>query len=465
MEGMNTNDPTSREEPLGFESVIILAGFFVRSVRRHRKVAAIAAGTTFFVSVVALLAMPPVFRSEGRILTHTAYFIPALASPTRSVPWQSQTSTIGALEIIRSRENFLKVIDESNMAERWAATRTRMGRIVDGLRSLFFGPLEGEQLQDALISILEKATLPNIEGDVISISIDWNDAEVARLVAEKSLKVFLDRRQNAEVSEIEDTVKILERNLEGSKPALAAAESNLRQVMAARGALRPMPRPAPAPTPAKNPAAGELAERRSRMGKLQAEFNSRIQRAQEKVDKLRESLGPSHPDMISAIRELDEATRPTDEMQQLQAEIMRSELEMSHTGGGEPDTMPADLQLALGVAAANRTDPAIEQASTDYKRARESYDEFKRRLSDARLELQTTKAAFGYRYIVTQPPLKPLKAIKPRPPVVLAGGLFASLVMGLLFAVFYDLRSRKVVESWMVERMAHVHLLGEIEEP
>jgi hypothetical protein len=463
---VSTTNPenTTHEEPLGFESILIIAGFLLRSVRRHPKAAAIGASATFLCAVLALLTMAPVFRSEGRILTHMAYFIPALASPTRSVPWQSQHATTGAIEVIRSRENYVKVINEAHLAERWASTRTRTGKILDSVRTLVLGPLEGEQLTDALVSILEKATLPYIDNDVISISIDWNDAETARLLAEASMKVFLERRQNSDISEIEDTVKILERNLESSRPILAAAENNLRQVLASRGQLRRAPAPRPViPVAGANPAVvAGLAEKRARLGKLHAEFESRIARAQEKVDRLRESIGPSHPDMISAVRDLEDASRPSEEMNQLQAEAMRLEIEMSHSGAAA-DPLPPDINIDVG--GGTRVDPAVEQAMADYRRAREAYDDFKRRLSDTRIEMQTTKAAFSYRYIITQPPLKPAKAIKPRPPMVLGAGFVASLVMGLLIAVLVDLRTKKVVESWMVERIAHVPLLGEIDEP
>jgi len=463
---VSTSNPeaTTHEEPLGFESILIIGGFLVRSVRRHPKAAALGAAATFFMAVMALITMPPVFRAEGRILTHMAYFIPALASPTRSVPWQSQHATTGAVEVIRSRENYVRVINEANLAQRWAETRTRTGKILDGVRTMVLGPLEGEQLMDALVSILEKATLPYIDNDVISISIDWNDAETARVLAEASMKVFLERRQSGEISEIEDTVKILERNLESSRPNLAAAENNLRSVLASRGQLRRVATPRPV-----MPAAGTsptivagLAEKRARLGKLQAEFESRIARAQEKVDRLRESIGPSHPDMISAVRELEDASRPTEEMNQLQAETMRLEIDMNHAAGAA-DPLPPDIVVDVG--GGNRMDPAVEQAVADYRRAREAYDDFKRRLSDARVEMQTTKAAFNYRYIITQPPLKPAKAIKPRPPMVLGAGFVAALFMGLLMAVLVDLRTKKVVESWMVERIAHVPLLGEIDEP
>lgn len=458
-------DATTHEEPLGFESILIIAGFLVRSVRRHPKAAALGAAATFLMAVLALITMPPVFRSEGRILTHMAYFIPALASPTRSVPWQSQHATTGAVEVIRSRENYVRVINEVNLAKRWAETRTRTGKILDAVRGLVLGPLEGEQLIDALVSILEKATLPYIDNDVISISIDWNDAETARVLAEASMKVFLERRQSGEISEIEDTVKILERNLEGSRPNLAAAENNLRAVLASRGQLRRVPTPRPVvPVASASPTVvAGLAEKRARLGKLQAEFESRIARAQEKVDRLRESIGPSHPDMISAVRELEDASRPSEEMNQLQADTMRLEIEMNHAAGGAADPLPPDIVMDVG--GANRVDPAVEQAMADYRRAREAYDDFKRRLSDARVEMQTTKAAFSYRYIITQPPLKPAKAIKPRPPMVLGAGFVAAMFMGLLIAVLVDLRTKKVVESWMVERIAKVPLLGEIDEP
>jgi uncharacterized protein involved in exopolysaccharide biosynthesis len=451
---------THRDEPLGFDSVLMLAGFLVRSLRRHPLIAAGGAALTLVAAVVALAVMPRIYRSEGRVLTRTAYYIPALVSSLRFVvPFGANRGTTGAIEVIRSRESLEKVVTRSQLAERWVANRGGLRRMMDAAFTLVFGPPDADALRDGLISMLEKRLYPGIDNDVIVFAVEWNDADTARLLVETAIAVFLDGRQNAELSELEDTVKLLERNLASARQPLQAAENNLRAVLTSRGAIRRVVPKRPPTAKPSNPILAELTEKRARVAKIQAEYDSRLAKAQEKMARLQESLGPSHPDMLQAAREVEEASRPPEELTQAQAETLRAELDLNR---GDAQPFPADLEFTV---TGTQVDPAVEQAAAEYRRARESFDQLRDRLADARVEAQTTKAAFQYRYIITQPPDRPNKPVKPRAIVVIGAGFAASIFVGLILALFFDLRTRRVIEAWMIDRIAGVPLLGEIEQP
>ena len=92
------------------------------------------------------------------------------------------------------------------------------------------------------------------------------------------------------------------------------------------------------------------------------------------------------------------------------------------------------------------------------------YNSFLDRIEGARLELDSARAAFKYRYTVLVPVQQPRGPIKPKPKLVLGASVIAGLVLALLSAAFVDLRSRRLIESWQVERALKVPLLGEIRE-
>jgi uncharacterized protein involved in exopolysaccharide biosynthesis len=83
------------------------------------------------------------------------------------------------------------------------------------------------------------------------------------------------------------------------------------------------------------------------------------------------------------------------------------------------------------------------------------------RIEGARMELDTVKAAFKYRYSIITPPLMPKKPLKPNPLLVIAAGLLGGAMFAVFGAVVVDLRSGKVLERWQIERVLGVPVVSE----
>ena len=77
---------------------------------------------------------------------------------------------------------------------------------------------------------------------------------------------------------------------------------------------------------------------------------------------------------------------------------------------------------------------------------------------------EVASAAFDYRYIITVPPLRPKRHVKPKAAVIFGGGFFVALVLGLFAAFFADLMSRRVLESWQVQESSGLPVLGTVKE-
>jgi capsular polysaccharide biosynthesis protein len=86
------------------------------------------------------------------------------------------------------------------------------------------------------------------------------------------------------------------------------------------------------------------------------------------------------------------------------------------------------------------------------------------RLDNAQVEKDAARAGFGYRYIVTLPPVFPRRPEKPQTSKVMVGALVAALALAALMALLADLRSRRVLETWQIERLLGLRVLGELDE-
>jgi uncharacterized protein involved in exopolysaccharide biosynthesis len=95
----------------------------------------------------------------------------------------------------------------------------------------------------------------------------------------------------------------------------------------------------------------------------------------------------------------------------------------------------------------------------------EKYDTLLDRINSARIELDTARAAFKYRYSVIRPPQLPKRPEKPKVPLVIAAGVLAAMTLAVLAAALSDLRSGRILEPWQVERALELEVLGQVPRP
>ena len=81
----------------------------------------------------------------------------------------------------------------------------------------------------------------------------------------------------------------------------------------------------------------------------------------------------------------------------------------------------------------------------------------------ARIELAVSQAAFKYRYSVIRPAQVPRDPVRPNLKLVASAGVFASMLLALTAVVGQDLLSRRIFESWQVERRLGLPVMGSID--
>jgi hypothetical protein len=110
-------------------------------------------------------------------------------------------------------------------------------------------------------------------------------------------------------------------------------------------------------------------------------------------------------------------------------------------------------------------DPRITYARSRLKIATTNYEEMLDRLEGARIELETARAAFKYRYTVTAPPQFPKRPRSPNVPLILVGGVILAGMLALFVVTALDVAGGKFVEAWQVERSLGLRVLGQVRAP
>jgi uncharacterized protein involved in exopolysaccharide biosynthesis len=90
------------------------------------------------------------------------------------------------------------------------------------------------------------------------------------------------------------------------------------------------------------------------------------------------------------------------------------------------------------------------------------YQDLLMRIDAARIELDTARAAFKYRYSVVSPALTPRKPISPNVMLIILGGLIGAIVCAFIASTLLDLRGGRLIEAWQVEAQLGIPVLAEL---
>jgi len=455
-----------------------IARFAGRAVLRRRRLALLVFVATVVLSIVFLQLVPKLYMVESRILTFQSLLLPALISPRRAVPQGHDNPTRGAVEMLKSRQSLTAIVDDADLVGTWSETRGLVGKLKDSVRATLLGPPDSDDLRMALVELLDDRFIVYVEGDVLVTRIEWHDPNVALRVAEAANRRFLDMKRESDLSEVRETLTILEARVRDTQNEVDRARNAFDAVAkksSGRGEGGAIPmrtiqvKRAPPPEDAVTVTHRETLEREleqlsREIQRVDQAHQRRADEARATLTKLRESLGPGHPDIQEAVRVVEERTVPPDELLRYRAKESELKGEIAKLTGSPREEVVETIRVpdrsAMSSATELSMNPELTTAEEDLRDRILRHNEALTRLEMAQTELVTARASFNYRYMITQPPLLPKRHIKPKVPVVIGGGIMGGLVLALLAALIADLLSRRVVESWQIEVEAGIPVLG-----
>lgn len=121
-------------------------------------------------------------------------------------------------------------------------------------------------------------------------------------------------------------------------------------------------------------------------------------------------------------------------------------------------------------AAVERAREQPEDSSTEMLRERLrtsmfKYNQLLERIDGARIELDTARAAFKYRYSVVRPAALPKKPLKPNAALLIAAGVVGGIFLAFFGCAATDLRRGRVLERWQLERSLGLPVLAVVSRP
>jgi uncharacterized protein involved in exopolysaccharide biosynthesis len=474
------------DDVLGFADGRLAAGFVLRGLRRHWRLAAGVFGVGVAATVAAFLALPRTYHTEVKLLAQRNLVMPALGNPRRTVPADSDAPTRLAAETVMKRDNLISVIRATRLVEEWDRTRASVLKLKDRiLRPVVGAPTEDDKLE-ALIGTLRKKVYVLADEGTVTIGIDWPDAATAGRIAERMQQNFLEERHASEVSSIADAISILEGHAAAVRATIESAAGEARRSPAPTSA-RARPRRAPAAPPSRTAAAPPsdpavvplqvlLEAKRRAIADLEEFRQRRLTELHTLLAEQQKTYGPSHPAIADTKRSIEAVSGESPQIAALKQE--EADLLNQIRGRSAPEAAAAAPAGEVGAAPAGssprsaadgrRYEPAPEPlpgyAQSRVKSATAEYEDLLERLEGARIELDTARAAFKYRYGVISPAQAPKRPVRPGP-AFLAIGLVLAVFAAVAAAVLADVGRGRIAESWQVERFMGLEVLGEVTRP
>ena len=97
--------------------------------------------------------------------------------------------------------------------------------------------------------------------------------------------------------------------------------------------------------------------------------------------------------------------------------------------------------------------------------ASSKYEDLLMRIDAAKIELDTARAAFKYRYSVVRPASVPRKPSKPNMPLLVALTFVLALALATVVGAALDWWRGVAVEAWQLERAWGLKVLSQVKLP
>jgi uncharacterized protein involved in exopolysaccharide biosynthesis len=446
-------------------------GFVLAAPRRHPLLAAAALIGCAALGWSSLVLLPRTYRAEVTLLAERNLVMAALGNPGRQIPREADTPTRGVAGKILARASLVTLLQQNGLVDAWEKSRAPLPRVKDRVKAWLLGERSPREKEDVLVGILEdRLSVKTPEGTIV-IAVEWPEPLMAAKIVDAAQRNFVEARHAEEIAAITETLGILEAHADRARQQVDAA---LAQVQRAGRGIRPVPVAVPIAAELTVEEPREVTQLRSALVGVQRAIEDLEQSRRRRLADLQAELAqqlstyaPAHPAVLNARQAIEALSAESPQT----AALRRQERDLATalaSGSGHAPRLPAPgVGASAGLdpftlGGAVKIDDLLEYARSQLRSSQSRYQELLGRIEGARIELDTTRAAFKYRYGVIRPAEVPESAESPNTALTLLGGLLAGILLAVAAPAALDLSRGRVMAGWQVEHALDLPVLGSI---
>lgn len=456
------------------------ASYVTRALRRNPGVVVVLMTATLLGAALVAWLLPDRYKVEARLLAQRDDVIAMLSNPGRPVlSGEMNPASRTVSDMVVRRDNLLSIIRQTNLLQHWRTRRPALLKAKDWL--VFRRQLDDEELTEVLVGTLEKRIVATAEeGGVITVSVIWDDPEMATKLTQTALDNFIESRNVNEMAVVGESIALLEQRLGEAQKGMEEALSGAKAVPRAPGRVTvpgegPRAPRAVAETVELARLRGEIAAKRRAMDELVTFRDRKVAEMQAELAQQRAVYSESHPVVANLRRSIEALGADSPQLIEQRREVAELEARYVQRGGsaatleglpiprgasGAPGAASSTSLLAAALGGSSR-DPSEEYARSRMAAAIVRYYSLADRLEAARIERDAARAGIKFRYVVVKPPLLPRQSqtASYKGLLILAGVLAAPLI-AVLAALGLELRRGRIVQRWQVERTLGLPVLA-----
>lgn len=450
-------------------------GFGLHALGRHWLAAAFTFLAILGAGGLALVILPRNYSAETKLLAQRNIVMPVLSNPQRRLPSESDTPTRQASEVIINHANLESIVKTTDLARQWREHRAPLTRARDFISERLSHPPTMEEQVGALVWLLSRRLRVVTADGTVTISIYWPDGDMAYRILNTAQENFVEQRHTEELALISESIGILEQHAtevhDGIRSTLDSMAKERKQIVPAEQTpLTAVFRRAAPPSREALAVQSRMAVVQRTIADLEQFRNRRLAELQASLADQRNTYGPAHPQIESTQQLIRGLMTDSPQLVQLRREELELRNQLATLGAEATPAAPSNADPVLAAAAIRSLDrlrvDSLLGEKQQYERARlrisiREYEDLLDRLEGARIELQTARAAFKYRYGVLMPPEVPQSPTSPKPVIVVMGSLMLGVCLAFSVSVALDLLGGRVLERWQVERQLGLPVLGD----
>lgn len=436
------------------------AGFVLRSPRRHPTLAAASFALVAAVAAASSLVLPDVYQVQTSIL--------ALRNPAILGGAEWDAPTRAARQTVLRRDNLTRLCDEVDLVDRHIKGRSPAGRFRAWLMAaLTRTEPTREEVREALVDTLEARLWVAVSTEgTVTIGVHWPNKQMAYDIVDAAAQNFLEARHASESADLGESISVLEGRAAKLQQTLDARVEELEK----RQRQHPRRRRVAASSGIQKDAelariASALAAKRQALVDLEEFRRRRTEELRSQLFQKETVYADRHPEVLAARQSIAAMSQPSSQIEALRAEARALEREFASRGGRLEATAGGTVRSFVGDPLELRPQESEDvQSEVERGQLRLVFDQYANvllRLEAARLELDLARAAFKARYSVISPPKLPRGPYKNYALRRMLAGLLGGVALAFFASVGADLRGRRILERWQIERSLGLPVLGE----
>lgn len=470
---LGEENPVADQYVFDFAGIGEVVTFPLRSLQRHRQLASATFASIVAAALLASVLLPRHYVVEAKLIADRNDMMPALGNPTRATGGSDAPTRLAA-EAVMKRDNLVAIATRTRLLDRWSQIRSPLGKVKDLARALLRRPITDAERMQATVGLLNQRLWVRASDGTVTIGVDWSEPQIAYELVQAAQDNFVEQRRVTEIRMIEESIKIINDHVSTAQQTMEEALTLLKQARPDL-TLPSVPRasrPVRAPLPEVVSLQSALTAKLRTIADIEAARSQRLVVLQTRLAELLRSYGPAHPDVAATQGSIQAMSVESPELVSLHRDERAIRARLTALGGDAVAPTQTEFEPAFARAALERLsqvrrdsadNPQVVYAQSRLKMATGEYEELQRRLGSANIELETTRAAFKYRFNVVTPPEVPRKALKPNVPVLILGGLVLAVLLAFVVSVGLDLAGGHMLESWQITRQLQLVLLATVD--